>query len=165
MLKSNLGFVFSKKNYRYTYRDFESAWKKNDDDDDGVIINIANHSTCWRQHAFARYSFVSWDSVERVHTQEAITAKKSLWSPSSSSFSLSLALFLCLFLSVLSLSLSSPSFYAQRDYYLIILNTCELLSIKYQVLPLESSSSTCSRTDKRTSTIRNCSFSFSFCLK
>jgi hypothetical protein len=100
-----------------------------DDDDDGVIINIANHSTCWRQHAFARCSFVSWDNVERVRTQEAITAKKSLWSPSS--------------------SLYPPSFYTQRDYYLIILNTCALLSIKYQVLPLESSSLIQERVNER----------------
>lgn len=77
-----------------------------------------------------------------------------LLSPLSLCLSLSLSRFLFLSLS----SLFSPSLYTQRDYYLIILNTCELLSIKYQVLPLESSSSSCSRTDKRTSTIRNCSF-------
>jgi len=106
-----------------------------------IIQHAGDDGECWRQHAFALYSFVSWDTIKRVATQEAITAKKSLWS--SSSFSPSSTSFFSLPLSV-SRFLYVPipvllHFYTQRDYYLIILNTCELLSIKYQVLPLESS--------------------------
>lgn len=39
-------------------------------DDEGVIINTSNHSTCCcrceREHAYARYSLLSWDSVKRI---------------------------------------------------------------------------------------------------
>ncbi len=101
------------------------------DVDGGVIINIANHSTCWwcwwmltTTRLCALFICLLRQCKTHSRMQEAVTAKKSLWSPSHS-----------------SLSPSSSSFYTQRDYYLIILNTCALLNIKYQVLPLESSSS------------------------
>jgi hypothetical protein len=68
-----------------------------------------------------------------LRMQEAVTAKKII---------------------MITISFSPSSFYTQRDYYLIILNSYALLNIKYQILPLEPFFS-CSRTN----TIKNDSIS------
>lgn len=71
-------------------------------------------------------------------------------------------IFFFFFFFSLSLSVPSPAFYIQRDYYLIILNTCELLNTKYQVLPLESFFSLVQEQTNEWVMIRDGFFSVSF---
>jgi hypothetical protein len=109
-------------------------------DGGGVIINIANHSTCWwwwqmmtTTRLCTLFICLLRSCKTHLRMQEAVTAKKII---------------------MITISFSPSSFYTQRDYYLIILNSYALLNIKYQILPLEPFFS-CSRTN----TIKNDSIS------